>query len=268
MPATNMTGLRKYRFVSGGTLELVGTDFFVEYAAQKTDQGLLKALALRQIWERCDETVLQGRPRRKYMEDRMQDIIWNYVGKKGTLTVDLGFAEAVAFADITLVGVSPNLAEFNDSMEYDLEFAFPFDGVGGSLEIARSFRFDTGANNKVVASENLFVEEAKADRTSFKPIFRAAPIRIANGPGLKTVSLTAIRKVVAGGSDLIKRQNSEVDVRDWLNNYVGETGALYVDDVITTPLYAVAHLANLGAHNFAQPGYVGYELTFLTGYGV
>jgi hypothetical protein len=193
------------------------------------------------------------------MEERLQEIKWNFVGKTGTLTIDADTDQEKVFTDITLDEVSVPLEEFNDSMEYELSFSFPLSS-GGGTEIARTLEFD---GTKLVNADNFIVEWTKEDRTVFKPVFRAAAMRVPAGPGLSTIRIQALKDGVTGASALIKRQAIEAEILDWNDNYVGEEGDLEIDAISV----GTCHLRSVSPSDLTLPDALVYELEFVTGYG-
>lgn len=145
MPPSLMTGIRNFKFTEGSNiLTLIDTDFWIDYDAevQGTGEAELR-LTLNAIWQHSDFTLAQGRPRRTFMEDRLKELKWDFVGKKGTLIIDEGTAQEKTLVDITLLSVGTNEGSINDLLDYSIEFGFPLTsqtGVGG-LEVARNIEF-------------------------------------------------------------------------------------------------------------------------------
>ncbi len=160
MPPSSMDGIRNFKFTVPGApatvLQLIDTDFWIDYdaAVQGTGQAEL-SLTLNSVWQHSDFTSAQGRPRRRFMEDRLKELNWDFVGKKGTLIIDEGEAEERTFVDITLVAVETDRGFINDLLEYSIEFSFPLTsqtGIGG-LEIARAIEFLKYPHNLAKESE-------------------------------------------------------------------------------------------------------------------
>ncbi len=145
MPPSLMDGIRNFKFTEGSNiLTLIDTDFWIDYDAQVQGTGEAELrLTLNSIWQHSDFTLAQGLARRKFMEDRLKELKWDFVGKKGTLIIDESTAQEKILTDITLLSVETNEGSINDLLEYSIEFGFPLTsqtGVGG-IEIARSLEF-------------------------------------------------------------------------------------------------------------------------------
>lgn len=269
MATLKMDGIRHWRFTPNGgspaMIEMQNTDFAVVYSASKSGDTVELGLELRFAWEHTDLALGKGRPRRVYLEERLKTLMWTYVGKKGTLVIDVALAEVKTLTDITLVGIQPIAGEENNIMEFSLQFAYPIAGTGGGIEIARTFQFGENADlDKVaVTADTLLVEYNIEDRTTFTPIWRAAPIRIENGPGLKSIRIFGIKQANTGGSALAKRQNNEAIIKNWTWSNKGADRRLFIDAVDL----GIVHLreVQVGALDLADA--VTYELLFHTGYG-
>lgn len=262
MPGSKMDGIRSYSFtVSGvGILELEDTDFWLEYTASSSDDDRVElGVKLNAVWEHSDWDTVQGLGRRQYVEDRFYDIMWNYVGQRGVLTVDVGSSSESSFIDIKLLNASIELGEFNDLFEYSLEFGYPLSGQFGDAQIARSYEFASYGSTSV---SNLFVSRSKEDRTVFKPIYRAAPIRVPCGPSLTTIKLSEIVQATTGITSLAKRQNAESKISTWIGR-IGEVGTLKVDGASQ----GTCHLQNVEENDLSFPDSVVYSLVFVGGYG-
>jgi len=260
MPATNMTGYRKWRFTVGvSVLSLDATDFWVEHTANKVDQGVELGMKLNAIWEKRDGTVSQGILRRVYMEERLKTIQQSYVGQKGTLETDYGTASAKTYSNITLLRCSPTLQDFNDMLEYALEFSYPLSSVGGGgQEIARTLAF----NGKTITADNFILEYGRDTRATFKPLWRAAPVRVYNGPGLKRLLVRAIKDGVSGANALAKRQAAEAEIETWANSHVDQEATLTIDSVSK----GTWHLESVKPSDLTLTDALVYELSFIGGY--
>ena len=259
MPASDMDGIRNWRFTSGaGAVVLEGTDYWVEYTASRLESGAALGIRLKEIWERADTTVAQGIERRVYIEDRLKALRWDHVGKKGLLELDFGTPQARSFSNITLLNIVGALEAFNDSMEYELDFQYPV-GSGG-IDVPRTVEFD----GKTVNALNFLVVYNKQDRTIFKPLFRAAPVRVPAGPGIETITVTAVKQAIAGASDLLRRQAVETGFKEWTDKK-GDNGELKLDFVsVGTEI----HLSDVRPSALVLPDALVYELVFLKGYGI
>ena len=253
-----MSGSRKWRFTSGiEVLSLDATDFHVEYSGQAQESGADLGVTLRAVWEHVDFDLAAGLARRVWLEDRLRHIAWAFCGLTGTLDIDYGTANARSLPGVKLEGARIGEASNNALLTYDLEFSYP---TGAGTEIARTCYF-AGKN---LGAQNFIVEYSREDLTEFKPVFRAAAVRIPGGPGLKTIRLTAIKQAVAGATALARRQAAEAAVKDWAWNYQGNQGQLILDgdnDLGT------CHLRNVSPAQLDLPDAVTFELEFVTGYG-
>lgn len=258
MPASSMTGARKWRFTSGLDVAFMeATDFWLDYRAEAREDGqVLLGVTLRSCWEHSDFSSPAGIARRFYIEERLRVLTHTFTGKKGTLEIDYGTAQAKAFAAITFKGVSPELARSNELLKFDLAFEYP---LGSASSIARTISF-AGHN---LSAENFLVEYSKDDPTVFKEVFRAAPVRVPAGPGLKRLIITAIKKSVSGADALAKRQAGEAEVKGWAWDRLGNAGALILDG---TNNLGTCHLREVRASDLNLPDAVIFELVFVTGY--
>jgi len=252
-----MFGSRKWRFTSGiQVLSLDATDFWLDYSGQAQDSGADLRVTLRASWEYVDFDRV-GLARRVWLEDRLRQIAWDFCGLSGTLDIDYGTANARSIAGVVLQGARIGEASNNALLTYDLEFRYP---TGAGTEIARTLYF-AGKN---LAARNFVVEYSREDLTAFKPVFRAAAIRVPGGPGLKTIRVTAIQQSVAGATALERRQAAENAVKDWAWNYQGNQGSLILDG---TNNLGTCHLADVRPSELDLPDAVTFELEFITGYG-
>lgn len=199
MPASNMDGQRKWKFVAdGNTISLVGTDFWIDHQTELVGAGSdqIPKIVLNEIWEHADLTITAGRARRKYVEDRIKAIA-AFLGKQGTLTIDEGYAEAQVYTSISLLAIAP-IQQSNELFEYTLEFGYPqaSGGGGGSgIMLASRLEFGTESDEDLVLinSKNMVLElGGDGDKTVFKEIFRAAPIRVQGSLPLKLINVTGI----------------------------------------------------------------------------
>ncbi|HEY3321724.1 MAG TPA: hypothetical protein VGP72_14735 [Planctomycetota bacterium] len=250
-----MEGL-KFRFVTGsGTLTKTGTDFRVEYGASGDPATFQVTLA--RIWEVTDPSK-HAYDARKAVEDRVQTLLWSYRLRRGTLDVardgDATWAGAgsASFANVKLVDVKFNESSANRWIDYDLVFDY---SVGG--EIARTLQF--GA--KTVSARAFIVGYGVEDRTVFKKPFRFAPVRIVGGPGLQTISVTAVKELITGSSDLARRQAIEAELKAWVDRK-GTSQALLIDSTNK----GLCHLQEVTAGEMNLLDAMTYDLSFATGY--
>lgn len=105
------------------------------------------------------------------------------------------------------------------------------------------------------------VNEAKAMKSSFKYPYRGIPIRIKNGPGLKTVTFTGIRKKLVSLSTLARRQEAE----NLIAGYIDKIDQEYF--VTTdTKSYGTCLLIDASAGKIDLPDALVFTLVFQTGY--
>lgn len=253
-----MSGSRKWRFTSGiQVLSLESTDFWLDYSGQAQDSGADLRVTLKAVWEYVDFDQAAGLPRRVWLEDRLRQVAWEFCGLTGTLDIDYGTANARSLSGVVLQGARPGEASNNALLTYDLEFSYP---TGAGSEIARTLYF-AGKN---LGAQNFIVEYSREDLTEFKPVFRAAAVRVPGGPGLKTIRVTAIKQSVSGATALERRQAAENAVKDWAWNYKGNAGSLILDG---TNNLGTCHLADVQPSELDLPDAVTFELEFITGYG-
>ncbi|KKN73354.1 hypothetical protein LCGC14_0401670 [marine sediment metagenome] len=154
-----MDGIRRWKFTSSaGVIELINTDFWIDYDSTVQGTGTAElSLTLTNIWQHSDLDLLQGLARRKFVEDRLKELHWDHVGKKGTLIIDEGTPQEVTIDGVTLLDVVTEMGDLNDLMEYSLVFSFPLtssSGTGG-VEIARELSFLAWGHNFAQKSEKL-----------------------------------------------------------------------------------------------------------------
>ena len=113
-------------------------------------------------------------------------------------------------------------------------------------------------------ASDFFVQYSSNDRTVFKPVFRAAPIRIPSGPSDVTISITPLIAIVGtGDTALLTRKKQEEFLKEWVEDFVGQQGTLEIDgeDLGT------AHLLGVTPSNMTMPGRASVRMEFATGYG-
>ena len=194
-----MQGPRRWRFTAGSAVASgADTDFWLEYTARARDDGATQlGIVLREAWEHVDFDTAAGMARRRAIEDRCAALVHGFVGRKGTLEIDYSLTGAKSFSGVELRSLTPGTMDLNTFLSYDLEFVYPIGRAG--ILIARALHF----NGNEFTAENFLVEYAREDRTTFKDVFRAAPIRVADGPSIKTIRITAIRQAVTGLTDVL-----------------------------------------------------------------
>lgn len=154
-----MDGIRRFKFTADGNdLELVNTDFWIDYQASAQGEGQPElSLTLNSIWEHTDFDLGIGLAQRSFVEERLKELKWDFVGKKGTLIIDEGSAQEKTLNGITLTDVTTDAGELNQLIEYSITFTFPLadvSGVGG-VEIARKLTFLCWPHNFMSQSEQL-----------------------------------------------------------------------------------------------------------------
>ena len=278
-----MRGPRSWSFDSGG--ESVGmpeTDFRVEYRARRDGRGRVElAIALLGCWEHYDfggdpagggeEPGASGGGeaigRRYLAERRIRDIAWGFVGRRGTLEVDGGTPRAAVIENVTMLSITPSRAGGAggaaagamavEARAWDIEFGRPLSEAGA--EIARRLSFA----GRELAARAFVVRYLSEDRTKFREVFRAAPIRVPAGPPLKLVRVSAITEDVSGGKPLERRAAAEGEIRSWAWEMVGEEGELEIDGSAA----GVCHLRSCAPSDLTLPDAVIFDLEFVAGYG-
>ena len=112
-------------------------------------------------------------------------------------------------------------------------------------------------------AENYLVEYGAEDRTQFKDVFRAAPIRIPSGPSLKVVRVTALLVATGGRGALDARQRVEQFLKTLTWELLGDEATLSLD----RKSLGTAHLSRAQASTLSLPDRIAVELEFVTGYG-
>ncbi len=152
-----MDGIRSWKFdvADFGNIELIDTDFWLDYDATAQGTGVAeRRITLQSIWQHSDLDLAKGLARRSFMEQRLRDLNWNFVGRLGALTIDEGLPEEKIETDITLLSVELVQGDHNELIEYALVLGFPLTssaGTGG-LEVSRFLGFETNAHNLVKPS--------------------------------------------------------------------------------------------------------------------
>jgi len=243
-------GVRAYEFTATpGVLQMLLTDFAVVPQASFDGANTDYTLVLKSTWELTDGTKTKGRQQRVYLEDRVKAIQWTYVGTKGTLITDKGTTEAKTYAGITLLSADFSVDDQNVMVEYTLTFGYPT-----VPNIARTIIF----NGLTVNALDFTVEKLVEDKTVFKEVFRAAPVRVAGGVGIKTIRVLGIRQALTGATDLARRQNAESIINTWSGTHVGVSATLTIDGASL----GTAHLASCTPSVLSQNDVVVYDLEF------
>jgi len=246
-------GAREFRFATEeGQLDLEATDFYIEF--EKNTLGDL-IFTLTAVWEAVGMEEDWGLRRRMAVESRLRELAM-FINTRGTLYLDTTYPQV--FRDVYLTTVESRVVDNNSAVEYSLSFSSAIQG--GYALVGRSLRFGMV---ELVAT-NFFVEYLAEDRTSFKQVFRAAPIRIESGPTLRTIRIIACIAVSGSGRTVLEaRKKAELYVARWSNEYLGTEGELVIDGITE----GVCHLSSVGAADLSLPDRVGIDLEFVTGYG-
>lgn len=251
---------RRLRFVSGSTLEIQNTSFWIEPTSiARADGPAELGVIVHGVWETVSGA--NGLAKRKAVEDRVEAIRHGFAGKTGSINIALQSdatwvgAGSKAFSNVRLESIDVAQGDNNSVLEYSLEFVIPISG-----RIARSLSF--GVKN--VTAENFIVhKEGESDRTVFKPVFRAGFVRIPDGPPLKITRVTALRQAVSGGSDLLKRQAVETEWEYWAFTAKGTEALLSIDGGAAT----THHLRNVSPISTEFLDAIAFELEFVSNYG-
>lgn len=304
-------GLRSWKFISGADVcEVPYTDFWVEYTGTSESNGQVTiGVVLHGVWEQPQENLpLPIRTRllaRKDIEDRLKLLRWTWLNKKGNLEISSEEPNAVPpvlpvgniYQNITLKEVNFTVADSNSMLEYDLTFSYPVAETNGASgpSVARNFRFTVTADEainpgfaasgmayvKLIDSKNLIIQYSKEDKTIFKDIFRASPVRIVPGEGLGHVKLTSISQEIVAKRDvennpytMAERAQTEDEIRWWSWGYQGRSGTLDIDivnpgvgETIHTHL-TPCHFTMVTPNVLDLPYALSYELDFIYGYGL
>lgn len=250
-------GPRKWQFLvpEVGCFGIENTDFWVEYTANL--DGTLSAI-LHAVWDAGSGVALTHVEKRAELESRLEELRHTFETLRGDLLIDEGETWEKLIRGVQLSAVSLNEGKTNAALDYDVTFTIGLAGLG-MRSIARSLEFGTSVLN----AGNFLVEYASGDRTVFKDVFRAAPIRVPSGPPTRSVLVTAIVESIAAATPLARRQKAEEILKLWAWDRLGEEGELKIDgDTLGT-----AHLATVQPSNLELPDAVVFDLEFLTNYG-
>lgn len=259
---------RKLRFTYQGGVRLMEyTDYAVSYPSTFSPPNPnVMGVSLTGTWQQLD-TENSPFERRIEKEEFLQT--WSALkGQIGTLDVafqwdstwlDFG---AFTYNRLTLKDVQFNEILNNAVVQYTLVFEWAVNAL-----VARSLQFgaDDDEDKVVLNAMNFIVEPGKeTDRTSFVPVWQAAPVRIENGPALKTLKITVLQGITPTGTALAMRRACEAAVRNWAWMQKGRARPLKLDADEAFD----AHLKDVRVTNLTLPEAVAYELDFVTGYGV
>lgn len=115
---------------------------------------------------------------------------------------------------------------------------------------------------KEVSAVNYVVTHGEQDRTQFKSVFRAAPIRVPSGPSLRTVDVDGIVKPLILTTDLETREAAEQEVRDW-SELINNKGTLQFNEKREADVH---HLGSVSPFELELADRVTYGLAFVAGF--
>lgn len=252
--------VRKWRFTTGiSVLQSLpaGTDFW--FLPSGTADGR-RSYTIKEQWETvpAGET---GFAARRAFESRIDTIV-ALTGRTGTLDVDFGETWVRSYQSIRFNGMRPIEASNNVMLKYDLEFEFPLPG-----QVARSLQFglDADGDKLQVSGDNFVLAYDRENRHQFKYPFRAAPVRIAGGAGLKILRITSIKQNVINNTALERRQALEATIRNLSWTYKGQSRPLKVDGSFLES-GALFQLQSISASDLSLPDSITFDLEFVTGY--
>ena len=256
---------RKFRFVTAdGTFTLTGIDFFVEFPTNiAAPNKNVTGVNLKGLWQYLPD----GNPDlgKRYISETTQRNYAAYVSRAGTLEVtwnsnagwsadDPGYLK---FERITLKRLQVLEGSNNALLKFDLEFEWL-----ANAAVARFIEFTLDGGGTIGTNAlNYVVEHSGKSRSSFVEVFRAAPVRIPNGPGLRTIRVTSVIQTLGGTTPLELRENAEYVIAGWCS-VLGKSGSI----AFSSASYA-AELQDVKPSNMTLPDALVYELTFVTGYG-
>ena len=261
--ATEMNGPRKWKFTyDGGNIDVQGTDFYMDFPANRSGSNVERQYVLREVWEHVDFALAVGMLRRKYIEDRIQTIKAQ-VGTYGDLLIDEGAAYQMPIEDVMLMDVNLGVIDDNEIFYYDITFGNPLDSTaGGGVEIPRVFEFNEHGE---VSCDNLVMYWGRIQRGQYKQLFRASTVFVPSGPGMYQLQLRGvkIKPTWTTETNLEKRQVLEELVETWAAR-VDEYGELRVDD---TTISTRAGFLSVAVEEFATDS-VTLTLAFNVGFGI
>lgn len=248
---------RAFKFTVGASSLLISaTDFWVEHRTVIQSGSRLYSCVLHQVREGLTGS---GQARRIALENRIT-VLQAFMGLTGTLEINYGQPALITKQHIRLANITPRDPDKNAVLQYDIEFDYP----SGEM-IARTLQFgaDADADKIALNAENFTVVCDREDRTQFTPVFRAAPVRIEAGPGLKTIRVQGTRQAVAGETPLALRQAAEAVIKEWNWNQKGRARLLKIDGAD----WGTCHFQGATVSEMGLPDAVVYELAFVTGFG-
>jgi hypothetical protein len=137
-------------------------------------------------------------------------------------------------------------------------------GPSGGRQIARTFQWgeDADLDKIVVNSRNLLVRWFRQDTTTFKPVFRASPVRVVNGPSTSTMVLSGIEEAISGSSPLSGRQVIEAKYTAWAYTEIGSARRMMIDGIP----HGTLHLRDVRPGALDLPDAWTWELEFVGAY--
>lgn len=248
--AVNQRGCRDILFsTEEGEIHLSATDFYITY-----DPALYGGvvMTLNAVWEAIGLDQDWGLPRREAIETELRHLA-KMIGKYGTLTIGPDYEHE--YDKMTLSGVSVEVADNNTAIVYSLSF-----NPEESFLVSRSIVFD----GQRIDAQEFFVAYTRDDRTVFKEVFRAAPLRIESGPNLTRVLVTGLIAITGDAeSALAVRQRTEAFLKEWSTIRQGTEGTLEIDGVEV----GTAHLSSVAPSDLSIPGRLALTMEFATDYG-
>lgn len=248
--AVNQRGCRDITFTTeDGEVHLSATDFYITY-----DPALYGGvvMTLNAVWEAVGLDQEWGLPRREAIESELRHLA-KMIGKYGTLKIGPTYEHE--YDKMTLSGVQVEVADNNTAIVYSISF-----NPEESYLLSRSIVFD----GKRIDAQEFFVAQTRDDRTVFKDVFRAAPLRIEAGPNLTRVRITGLIAITGDAeSSLAVRQRTETFLKEWSTIWQGTEGTLEIDGEEV----GTAHLVNVEPSDLSIPGRIALSLDFATDYG-
>lgn len=214
----------------------------------------------------CRPILLQ----RQYVEERLRVLKWYFVGKAGKLILDEATSGKKLFENITLTDISTDLGDFNQLIEYSMKFTFPTVGANNDVHIARNLQFGSDLNlypqgngtTVRIAADNMVVEVVKDSTSSFKEVFRAAPIYIPGGPGATTLTVKNIRQRTYGPTAFERRKFAERHLSYLMSTHKDVERELIIDGESKGD----AVLTDIQIGDLETDTMMSYSLVFKTGY--
>jgi len=232
-----------------GEVHLSATDFYITYEPSLYDKVVMN---LNAVWDSVALDQEWGLPRREAIESELRHL-QKLVGKYGTLTIGPDYEQT--YDKMTLSGVTVEVADNNAAIVYTMTF-----NPDESFRVSRSVVF----NGQRIDAQDFFVAYTRSDRTQFKEVFRAAPLRIESGPNLTRIRIEGMIAITGDAETALGvRQRTEQFLKDWATLRQGTEGTLEIDGVEV----GTAHLVNVEPSDLSIPGRLGVSMEFATDYG-